>query len=56
MNLSYRSGTHRTFATGGREGNGHDGQGKNANALENSVVVNPHHTHMLTAEYSVEDL
>jgi glucose-6-phosphate 1-epimerase len=29
---------------------------ENANALENSVVVNPHHTHILTAEYSVEDL
>lgn len=29
---------------------------ENANALENSVVVNPNHTHTLTAEYSVEDL
>lgn len=29
---------------------------ENANALENSVVVNPNQTHTLTAEYSVEDL
>jgi glucose-6-phosphate 1-epimerase len=27
-----------------------------ANAMENSVIVNPNQTHILTAEYSVEDL
>ena len=29
---------------------------ENTNAMENSVVVSPNHTHILSAEYSVEDL